>query len=222
MGTNELATAGPLKPLLYVLGGCSAVVPTLWFAMQLLGEIEGLAVLLILTVFVTALVFGITYCSTIILAFGSRRWQPAATGLVAGVAAMACAAPIALPSPIKAVWIPLATAAVAASTLIRARDLDLMNDSPKGSVAQWLCILTTAVIGLWVGVAAEVGKPILIALNQDVVGVIQSEKIEIAVAGGIAGGAFGLVCGTLAYSAFSQNESPANNCVNRSGESGPN
>ncbi|MEM7316569.1 MAG: hypothetical protein AAF497_25830, partial [Planctomycetota bacterium] len=50
------------------------------------------------------------------------------------------------------------------------------NASPGGSLFQWVWILTVGLIGLWIGVATEMGKPILVALNQDVVGIIQSER----------------------------------------------
>ncbi len=123
----------------------------------------------------------------------TRIWIPGAIGLAAACLTLTISSR--LPAPIRVVQLPALAAAIASCIAVRKKQWKtVLNAELKASLAQTIAILLCVVLGFFVGLNSTVGKPVLIALNQDVVGVLRSEQREIAIIGALfLAGVFGIV-----------------------------
>lgn len=159
------------------------------------------AILLGLSVLLMFLISATSYGVMLSMAIGTRRCQPGIVGLLAGGLTLALTASLSFPPAVRIILIPLTVAALSGSEFLRDSDWELVG-ATRASVGEWCCIVAACALGAWIGVKRGVGKPILLILDQDVVGTTRSEQIEIAVVGGVAVAGFSLVISILAISAF--------------------
>jgi membrane associated rhomboid family serine protease len=155
-----------------------------------------------LALLATALISAIQYFSSLIPALSLGRWQPPVCGLLVAALVITTASQYPAPPSLKVVLLPLFFGSLVSTLVMRERDWESVLADPafKPHPVQWILISLFAVISLVVCVLSGIGKPILIALGQDVVGVMHSEKVEIAVAGGCAGFLGGLLLGAIVAS----------------------
>ena len=205
MGNQPVNTPRIDRIILLTLFSSGACVAGFYAVFKLGVETTWVAIGLLISALASALLSAFAYLVPLFLAAGGRRWQPATVGLLAGVATFTLAQHIPLPSPLRAVVLPLFAAAVTATLTMKPTDWANLNSAETDRITtlRHLCISAACVIGVFVGIASGVGKPVLIALDQDVIGVLQSEKNEIAVAGAFVGGILGLITGIIAVSALS-------------------
>lgn len=174
-----------------------------FMALAFLGRPAGLSIPLILSVLATTLLGGGIYVITLCHAFVLRRWLPATAGFLLSAIALAVTSQLQLPSQVQIVLIPIVAAAFPGIILMRESDWESMETADaKASPGMWCSISLAAIAGGWIGVATGIGKPILNALDQDIVGTLRSERIQIEITGGLVGAGLGLVIGVLCVSAI--------------------
>ncbi len=181
-----------------------------------------MAILLLILVFSTTLLAAGAYFVLLTQGLVTRIWIPGAIGLAAAGVTLTLTISSRLPAPIRVVLLPILAAAIASCIAVRRRHWKtVLNAELKASLTQTIVVLLCVLIGLVVGLYSGVGKPVLIALDQDVVGVLPSEKREIAIIGALfLAGVFG-IAGVISASALPiAARRAANKPVNPSGGSG--
>jgi hypothetical protein len=194
------STAKAAAVYLLVGGGfLSAVLGVAAATMKENGWLLGAA---FLALFATVLISAIQYIVSLIPALSLGSWQPPCCGLVAAALVIAMASQFRAPLFLKLVLLPVFFASLVSTLVMRERDWESALAEPtfKPHPVQWILMSLFAVVGCVVSVLTGIGKPILIALGQDVVGVMHSERVEIAVAGGCAGFVGGILLGTIVAS----------------------
>jgi hypothetical protein len=162
-----------------------------------------MAILLLILVFSTTLLAAVAYFVLLTQGLVTRIWMPGAIGLAAAGITLTLTISSRLPASIRVVELPALAAAIASCIAVRKKQWKtVLNAELKASLAQTIVILLCVVIGFFVGFSSGVGKPVLIALNQDVVGVLPSEQREIAIIGAMfLASVFGIV-GVISASAL--------------------
>lgn len=181
-----------------------------------------MAILFLILVFSTTLLAVVAYFVLLTQGLVTRIWIPGAIGLAAAGLTLTLTIDSRLPAPIRFVQLPALAAAIASCIAVRKKQWKtVLNAELKASFAQTIVVLLCVVIGCFVGFNSGVGKPVMIALNQDVVGVLPSEQREIAVFGALfLAGVFGVVGVILASVLPLVARRAANKAVDSSGGSG--
>lgn len=162
-----------------------------------------MSVLLLILVLSTTLLAAVAYFVLLTQGLVTRIWIPGAIGFAAAALTLTLTISLHLPASIRVVQLPVLVAAIASCIAVPRRQWEtVLNAELKASLTQTIVVLLCVVLGFAVGLYSGVGKPVLIALNQDVVGVLPSEKRQIAIIGALfLAGVFG-VAGVISASAF--------------------
>lgn len=143
---------------------------------------------IVLTVFATAVFIGIF----LQLAVGYRRPKAFIVGTSMGLltfAGLTCAS-VKIPPAVRYVELPIIIGAISAVIVISTEEWSLLLSAPRPACrSAWRDVVVAGggILGACLGVASHLGKPVLNALHQNVVGHMTGEAIEIGVVGGIVG-----------------------------------
>lgn len=127
------------------------------------------------------------------LAICHRRYTPFILGSVAGIATLFSLGAILnnpIPPSVRWVTLPLFVAAVVTAFSSTKKDWDtLYSSKPNFRENHWrdAALIVFGIVGATFGVLTSIGKPILTALGQNVIGTTPNENREIYFVGGIVG-----------------------------------